>query len=149
MMSITIKAIAFFMAVSSYSGADINRNDVSCMAHAIYHEARGEPLIGQVAVGWVVKNRVGHRWHKDSVCGVVYQKGHFSNLHRSTPIKNKKAYREAVDVAILVTTGFVNDPTEGSINYHNPVTAPSPKWDFKKLVLLGDIHNHRFYKEKS
>ena len=46
-------------------------------------EARGEPYIGQVAVGAVVLNRVQHASFPDSIAGVVYQPGAFSCVNDS------------------------------------------------------------------
>ncbi len=45
----------------------------SCLATAIYHEARGEPEEGQWAVVDVILNRVASSRYPDSICGVVYQ----------------------------------------------------------------------------
>jgi spore germination cell wall hydrolase CwlJ-like protein len=47
-----------------------------CLANAIYFEARGEPVRGQIAVAQVVMNRVFSGFYPNDVCGVVYQKAH-------------------------------------------------------------------------
>jgi cell wall hydrolase len=44
-----------------------------CLADAVYFEARGEPLRGQMAVAQVVMNRVFSGFYPNNVCGVVYQ----------------------------------------------------------------------------
>jgi hypothetical protein len=44
-----------------------------CLANAIYFEARGEPVRGQMAVAQVVLNRVFSGYYPNNVCGVVYQ----------------------------------------------------------------------------
>jgi spore germination cell wall hydrolase CwlJ-like protein len=44
-----------------------------CLADAIYFEARGEPIRGQMAVAQVVMNRVFSGRYPNNVCGVVYQ----------------------------------------------------------------------------
>jgi len=44
-----------------------------CLADAVYFEARGEPLRGQMAVAQVVMNRVFSGVYPNDVCGVVYQ----------------------------------------------------------------------------
>ena len=46
---------------------------VACLAMAIYFEARGEPTLGQVAVGHVVMNRVHSERYPSDVCEVVKQ----------------------------------------------------------------------------
>ena len=47
-----------------------------CLANAIYFEARGEPVRGQIAVAQVVMNRVFSGYYPNDVCGVVYQASH-------------------------------------------------------------------------
>jgi spore germination cell wall hydrolase CwlJ-like protein len=47
-----------------------------CLANAIYFEARGEPVRGQIAVAQVVMNRVFSGYYPHDVCGVVYQNAH-------------------------------------------------------------------------
>ena len=46
---------------------------VACMALAIYFEARGEPAIGQIAVGHVILNRTLDKRFPENVCEVVFQ----------------------------------------------------------------------------
>jgi len=43
------------IAIPSHS--NLNKEETHCLAEAIYREARGEPYIGQLAVGQVVINR--------------------------------------------------------------------------------------------
>ena len=51
----------------------ISNKDRHCLAEAIYHEARGEPVSGQIAVAQVVLNRtLGGSWPK-KVCEVTQQ----------------------------------------------------------------------------
>ena len=54
-------------------------NDLSCLATAMYFEARGEPQDGQMAVGRVILNRVSDRAYPSTVCGVVYQSANRRN----------------------------------------------------------------------
>ena len=44
-----------------------------CMALNIYHEAKNQSMLGQVAVGQVVMNRVEDSRFPDNVCDVVTQ----------------------------------------------------------------------------
>ena len=44
-----------------------------CLALNVYHEARDQPFIGQVAVAQVVMNRVHDDRYPDDVCEVVMQ----------------------------------------------------------------------------
>lgn len=47
-----------------------------CLAEAVYFEARGEPVRGQIAVAQVVVNRALSGYYPTTVCGVVYQNAH-------------------------------------------------------------------------
>ena len=47
-----------------------------CLAEAVYFEARGEPVRGQIAVAQVVVNRAFSGYYPETVCGVVYQNSH-------------------------------------------------------------------------
>jgi spore germination cell wall hydrolase CwlJ-like protein len=44
-----------------------------CMALNIYHEAKNQSMLGQIAVGQVVMNRVEDRRFPNTVCEVVKQ----------------------------------------------------------------------------
>ena len=44
-----------------------------CLTEAIYFEARGEAVRGQIAVAQVVMNRTFSGFYPNTVCGVVYQ----------------------------------------------------------------------------
>ena len=47
-----------------------------CLAEAVYFEARGEAVRGQIAVAQVVMNRTFSGFYPNTVCGVVYQNKH-------------------------------------------------------------------------
>ena len=63
------------MGISSSSSS--SSSNVNLLAHLIYGEARGEPYVGQVAVGAVVLNRVKSSSFPNSIAGVIYQAGAF------------------------------------------------------------------------
>lgn len=51
----------------------LNPKEVRCLGLAVYLEARGEPLKGQIAVANVIMNRVRSGRYPPTVCGVVNQ----------------------------------------------------------------------------
>lgn len=57
-----------------YSSLEITEDDVYTLACLVYHEARGEPFEGQVAVVEVVFNRMLSDRFPDTVEEVVFQK---------------------------------------------------------------------------
>lgn len=60
--------------VSRYEGIEISDEDVYTLACLAYHEARGEPFEGQVAVIEVALNRCLSDYFPDTVEEVVFQK---------------------------------------------------------------------------
>lgn len=61
---------------------------IMCLAMAVYFEARGEPMVGQVAVAQVVMARVDDHRYPNTVCEVVKQ-GHYYTWSPDIPILNK------------------------------------------------------------
>jgi len=53
--------------------AQANQDDQQCLATTIYHEARGEPREGQIAVAHVNLNRRGHAVFSPTICEIVKQ----------------------------------------------------------------------------
>ena len=112
--------------------------DLDLLARLISAEARGEPYVGQVAVGAVVLNRVDHPSFPNSISGVIYQPGAFSCLadgQFDQPVA-ESAYRAARDAM----NGA--DPSGGAIYYFNPNTATSA-WIWSR-PLIKIIGKHRF-----
>ncbi len=115
-----------------------NSSDYQLLARLISAEARGEPYMGQVAVGAVVLNRIEHPSFPDTMSGVIYQKGAFSCLNDGQfyePI-SESAYRAASDAINGI------DPSGGAIYYYNPKIATN-KWIFSRPVITT-IGDHRF-----
>ena len=131
----TLAAMGIFEKSASSSKSD---GDVYLLARLISAEARGEPYIGQVAVGAVVMNRIDHPSFPNSLSGVIYQSGAFSCLYDGQfdqPISDS-AYRAAREALAG------SDPTGGAIYYFNPATATS-RWIWSR-PLLTVIGKHRF-----
>ena len=128
-----------YMGISAGGGASQSAGgDVALLARLISAEARGEPYVGQVAVGAVVLNRMEHPSFPNTMSGVIYQSGAFSCIDDgqfNEPVADS-AYRAARDAM----NGW--DPSGGAIYYFNPVTATS-KWIWSR-PLITVIGKHRF-----
>ena len=112
--------------------------DVYLLARLISAEARGEPYVGQVAVGAVVLNRVRHPSFPSTVSGVIYQTDAFTCINDgqfNEPVA-ESAYRAAQDAL----SGW--DPSGGAVYYFNPAPATSAWiWSRPLIVTIG---SHRF-----
>lgn len=117
--------------------------DIECLARNIYHEARGEPLEGQLAVAQVTLNRVQSAGYQKTVCGVVYAHRQFSWTNSGTKkIKNAKAWRAALDVSRAVLTQSVPLPKFNAMHFHT--RQVKPYWS-KNKQIVAVIGNHIFY----
>lgn len=114
--------------------SDYTSTDLYLLAKCIYAEGRGEPYVGQVAIGAVILNRVKSSSFPNSVAGVVYQKGAFTAVAdgQINLEPDKTAYNAAQDAL----NGW--DPSYGCLYYYNPAVATS-SWIFNRetVTVIG------------
>ena len=132
---------------------------VMCLALNLYHEARGESLAGNLAVGFVTMNRVADPRYPDTVCGVVKQARY--HAWSDIPIRNKcqfswfcdglsdqpkddKAFMESVLLSKHILAGTVTDISESATHYH-ATWIQAPYWAGDLSVVL-ELDQHIFYK---
>ena len=126
---------------SGSSGATAsNDSNLNLLSRLIFGEARGEPYVGQVAVGAVVLNRVKSSSFPNTIAGVIYQNGAFDVVSdgQINLVQNSTAKKAAQDAL----NGW--DPSYGAIYYFNPNTATS-KWIWSRPMTVT-IGKHRFCK---
>ena len=128
-----------------------------CMATNIYHEAKNEPMVGQIAVAQVVMNRVRDSRYPDTVCDVIKQGLTYKNGKvvlgkcqfswycdgKSDKAKEKGAWETAVMVAHGVYYGNLDDFVEGATHYHAHYVRPS--WASSKTYITRK-DDHIFYR---
>ncbi len=133
----TLAAMGIFTKASSPSASG-GQSNINLLARIISAEARGEPYVGQVAVGAVVLNRIEHPSFPDTMAGVIYQKDAFTAIvdgQFNEPV-SESAYRAARDSL----NGW--DPVGGAIYYYNPRTATN-QW-IRKRPVVTTIGTHIF-----
>lgn len=117
-----------------------------CLAMNIYHEARGEPFEGQLAVAEVVMARMqDSRWPSTS-CGVIWQPWQFSWTHEyEFKNINAKGHKVALSAARIAVTG--TNWANGADHYHTIGIIP-PDWadDMQPVQVIG---NHIFYRSRN
>lgn len=124
----------------------LTNNPIQCMAHTIYHEARSEPIKGQIAVASVVLTRVQAKRWKSTICGVVKMNNAFSFVDNKTksvpPVNDKEKWQQAWILATLIKNPVPEMKTID--HYHNH--SVHPYWNrFMKLEMT--IGNHLFYSD--
>jgi N-acetylmuramoyl-L-alanine amidase len=114
--------------------------DIDLIARAINGESRGEPYIGQVAVGAVIMNRVKHPSFPNTIAGVIYQPGAF------TAITDGQIHAQIVSTSVKAAKDAMNgwDPSGGAIYYYNPAKTTN-KWIYSRPVVTK-IGSHVFAK---
>ena len=127
--------------------------ELTCLALNVYHEARGEPMVGQYAVAEVSINRVASRRYPNTICEVVYEKrwdrirrryvGAFSWTELdSTPELRTKEWKRAWKVAEAVYDKRKRPKLKGALFYHAKSIRPS--WARGKHPVAR-IGMHIFY----
>jgi spore germination cell wall hydrolase CwlJ-like protein len=131
-----------------------------CMALNMYHEAKNQSMLGQLAVGQVVMNRVEDKRFPDNVCDVVTEAVTYKGtdkpvLHKcqfswycdgqkDEPDFDSKEWWDAKEYASIVLSGAIMlDVTEGATHYH--ATYVRPAWA-KTKTKTTRIDRHIFYR---
>ncbi|SEF38738.1 N-acetylmuramoyl-L-alanine amidase [Caloramator fervidus] len=128
------------VSYKSFKKSKIQRSDVNLLARAINGEARGEPYIGQVAVGAVIINRTRDPRFPNTIAGVIYQPGAFTAV--SDGQINAKLEKTPVRAANDALNGW--DPSGGALYYYNPAKTTN-KWIWSRPVIKR-IGKHVFCK---
>jgi hypothetical protein len=136
------------------SQAEFEQRERRCLSTAIYFEARGEPVRGQVAVAQVILNRVRSPVFPETICGVVYQgqmhKGcQFSftcDGHTDNP-RNDEQWATAQDIAKQITAGELWLPEVGYSTFYH-ANYVSPRWA-GSMSKIDKIGRHIFYKKRN
>ena len=113
------------------------------LARIIYAESRGEPLLGKIAVGNVVMNRVKSTAYPNTIYGVIFDRKYGVQF---TPVATGAIYNtpnaECIRAAKMVLEGAsVNG---GVLFFMNPKIATS-SWIAKNRKYAFTIGNHSFY----
>jgi len=123
----------------------------TCLANAIYFEARSESEIGRLAVAQVILNRVKSPFYPDTICDVVYQNSAKRNAcqfsfacdGKSDNPRRGRAWERAKTLASRVMAG------DGQVraiatatNYHADYVLPEWTGSMTRLIKIG---RHIFY----
>jgi len=135
-----------YALVDKYSaGAPLDEQG-NCLATAVYFEARGEALEGQLAVARVVMNRALSGQYPASWCSVVKQPAQFSFVrHGQFPAIDtaSAAWAKAQGVTRLAMSNVIPSLSNDVLWYHADYVDPS--WGHR-LSMVQKIGQHIFYR---
>ncbi len=154
------EAEAMILSLATLPGRGENRmkrpdadKELACLTEAIYFEARGESINGQIAVAEVIINRADSPIFPNSICEVIKQGA--QNLNRcqfsykcdGQPeyMNERKAKKRAADVAILLMKGERRAISGNATHYHADYVDPYWASKLKKTATVG---THIFYKRQ-
>ncbi|GAB4359095.1 MAG: hypothetical protein Kow0026_20410 [Oricola sp.] len=126
----------------------------TCLATAIYFEARGESRKGQAAVAQVILNRVRNPAFPNTACGVVYQNASQRNRCQFSfacdgvkdRIRARNAWNRARKIAMEVTEGAMFVPEVGSAT-HYFASYVRPYWA-NSMIKMASIGTHQFFRAR-
>lgn len=119
--------------------------EIRCLTDVIYHESRSEREIGQIGVGYVVLNRMGHPQYPKTACGVAYDRKHGCQFSwacgkAAAKIRYPAMYEASRKVAIDIMEGRVENPVGDSIQFRQArLRAP------RAMTRTITIDGHSFY----
>jgi hypothetical protein len=116
-----------------------------CLAKAVYFEARGEALDGQLAVAQVVLNRASSGVYPSTLCGVVTQRAQFSFVrdgHMPPPDTASDCWKKALAIADIAMKRLAPSLASNVLWYHATYVAPA--WG-RQHLRVTQIGTHIFY----
>ena len=129
--------------VARHAATSLGDRDADCLAKAVYFEAKGEPLDGQLAVAEVIMNRAKSGRFARTLCGVVMQPSQFSFVRGGgfPAVANQAMWRQAVGVAQVAMGGLWESSVQDALYFH--AARVSPAWGKQRVAAVG---NHVFYR---
>jgi len=124
-----------------------------CMIDNIFYEAVSEPLLGQILVAEVVKNRTKDKRWGDTICETIYQPAQFSwtliPIYKLWAFKQENLGDYATIVANSDSIMYADTPPgfEG-VNHYLRCDSESPEGWEDKMEYLGQVGAHCFYRDK-
>jgi spore germination cell wall hydrolase CwlJ-like protein len=136
---------------SDFDVARLEAEERTCLAEAIYYEARSESRVGRMAVADVVLNRVASPVYPDTICGVVYQGSErrtgcqfsFTCDGSMKARRNQRQWREAELMAGAVMAGIRAPVSRNATHYHADYVSPPWADTLSPTAVIG---THKFYR---
>lgn len=145
-------------SIDEDKGANIDAEEINCLALNIYYEARSSNLADKSGVADVVLNRALDARYPDTICEVVKQgiKNADGSMKRNAcqfswycdgkhdrPQDQDKWIEAQMIAWDMVENGQFRGITEGATHYH--ATYVNPRWA-SSLQMVGRLGAHVYYR---
>lgn len=120
-----------------------NSDEVYWLAKIISAESQGEPLLGKIAVGNVILNRVNSSEFPNTIYGVIFDRKYGIQF---SPVANGTIYKDATwESTVAAKICLEGYSVSNKILYFvNPKVSPN-SWISRNRVFFRQIGNHAFY----
>jgi len=123
-----------------------NSDEVYWLSRIISAESRGEPLLGQIAVGNVVLNRVRSPQFPNTIYGVIFDR---KNGVQFTPVANGTVYQSPYYLSVIAAKICLEGETVSpDVLYFLDAKIATRSWIVKNCAFAFGIGNHDFYCER-
>ncbi len=114
------------------------------LSRIIYAESRGEPLLGKIAVGNVIMNRVSSPLYPNTIYSVIFDRKYGTQF---TPVATGTIYNNPTNDCIRAAKMVLEGTSLSSeiLFFMNPRISTS-SWIAKNREYVFSIGNHDFYK---
>jgi spore germination cell wall hydrolase CwlJ-like protein len=121
----------------------LSDSEIRCLASGVFHESKGEPLAGQLAVAQTIINRTKSGRFPKSICSVLTQRGQFSFVRGGVvpSAEGRNGWTTAVAVAKVAQADLWDGAADTALFFHARRVAPG--WRMQKIAAIG---NHIFYR---
>ena len=118
-------------------------DSVYWLSRIISAESRGEILLGQIAVGNVVLNRVRHKDYPNTIYGVIFDKKYGVQF---SPVSNGSIYAVPSYNSVLAAKICLEGISlSGNILFFMEPTKSTSSWIYKNRPYAFTVGNHYFF----
>ena len=123
--------------------AAYDADEVYWLSRIISAEAKGEPLLGQIAVGNVVLNRVRSSAYPNTIYGVIFDRKHGTQF---SPVSFGTIYNQPTQSAVIAAKICLEgySLSDSVLFFLNPRIATN-NWIVRNRPFAFRIGNHDFY----
>ena len=124
--------------------ADYDADALYWLSRIISAESKGEPLLGQIAVGNVVLNRVADSAFPNTIYGVIFDRQY--GYYQFQPVADGTIHSEPTQQAVLAAKMVLEGArVVGDSKYFFAPALSSGSWIVSNRTYYTTIGNHRFY----
>lgn len=132
---------------------EYSSDDVDIVARTAWGEARGEGIIGMLAVIWVIYNRTQRAQWPDLPAAVARQDRQFSVWNQGNPnridiehvSRNDVLYDAALGMAKAVFEGLAGEDPTGDADHYFATYIDMPWWA-EDMTRTAEIGKHSFFR---